>query len=260
MCFLCIKLLNLTQSKQKTEALCFRIKGWKRLKPLSRVSTFMDVFLTRHCNVSAPCPTCIHHVTIQHHDVPITFSNLSWNSPATICMIKKALMPSFTIFHLSFICLSLSAAHNHPASLSPSKRLIFSFSLFHLSHLIRTQTKHKTIWRIKCRLALPPPFSVHPRLPPRTCLLARPEGIVGFRVTGEVGWLNIKLSWELTLLLCPAVNASLFLIPPRPCFCLHPSILLTLEILTRPFTAHYLREGTGALFHLSASFAETKEG
>lgn len=42
----------------------------------SLASPFMNVFLTRHLNVSAPCPTCVHHVIIQHHIVLITFFNL----------------------------------------------------------------------------------------------------------------------------------------------------------------------------------------
>lgn len=36
---------------------------------VSLARTFMNVSLTRRCNVSAPCPTCIHHIIIQHHDV-----------------------------------------------------------------------------------------------------------------------------------------------------------------------------------------------
>ena len=174
----------------------------------------MDVFLTLPCNVSAPCPTRIHQVIIQHHDVLITYFNLAWKSPE-----KKTLMPLFTCGHFSF-CLRLLRTVISP-SLSPSERPpVSSFlSLLFLSHLIPTQSKHRTIWKIKCRLALPPhlpSFSVSPPYSP-TCLLVQPEGIVGFKVTGEVGWLNIKLSRELTLLLCPALNASLLLKFP-----LHP--------------------------------------
>lgn len=165
----------------------------------------MDVFLTLPCNVSAPCPTRIHQVIIQHHDVLITFFNLAWKSPE-----KKTLMPLFTCGHFSF-CLCLLRTAISP-SLSPSERppvssFVPPFSLSLNSHSVKAQDHLKD--KVSSR---PPPlvFLLFSPYSP-TCLLVQPEGIVGFKVTGEVGWLNIKLSRVLTLLLCPALNASLFL-------------------------------------------------
>lgn len=72
-------------------------------------------------------------------------------------------LPFFIRLSVSVYCTQSSRRLCHPANVP---RLIFSFSLFHLSlsHLIRTQSKHKTIWKIKCRLALPPSSSVSPPL------------------------------------------------------------------------------------------------
>lgn len=141
-------------------------------------------------------------------------------------------MPLFSTFHFSFICLSLSAAHGHlarlchPANVPPISSFLCLFSS--LSHLIPTQSKHKTVWKIKCHLAL--------LFPSPTCLRARPEGVVGFRVTGEGGWLNIKLSWELTLLLCSNLNAPLLLKP-------HPPPLFYASITLYPVNPRKYRHG-----------------
>lgn len=93
-------------------------------------------------------------------------------------------LPFFFHLSVSVYCTQSSCRLCHPAT-SPVSSLLSLLSIS-LSHLICTQSKHKTIWKIKCRLALPSSFSVSPPSSP-TCLLARPEGIVGFRVTGEVG-------------------------------------------------------------------------
>ena len=181
------------------------------------------------CNVCARWPACIHHIIIQHHHVLISFFNLAWNCPSTELRsvwwrrLEHRYSPHF---HLSSICPSLVCGRRSSRRLSQPPNvphLILSFSLPppspSLAHLIHTQSKCKTIWKIKCCLALSLPsvfLCVYPPPPSPTCLLAPPQGIVGFRVTGEAGWLNIKLSWELTLLQCPALNVSLFQKKPPP--------------------------------------------
>lgn len=121
----------------------------------------MKLFLTWHCNVSAPCPTHIHHAIIQHHDVLIVIFNLARPLSSNLydeedfnAVIRH--LPFF--FHVSVsVCCTQSSRHLcHTANVP---HLIFSLSsppFLSLSHLICTQSKHKAVWEIKCHLALPP--------------------------------------------------------------------------------------------------------
>lgn len=127
--------------------------------------------------------------------------------------MKKTLTLLFTILHFSSrlsvpVCCTQSSRRLCPRHVS-SFLSLFSISLSFNLHSVKAQD------HLKDKVSSRPPL-VFLSLSP-TCLLVRPQGIVGFWVTLEVAWLNIKLSWELTLLLCPALNASLLLNPhPYP--------------------------------------------
>lgn len=121
----------------------------------------MKLFLTWHCNVSAPCPTHIHHAIIQHHDVLIVIFNLArllssnlYDEEDFNAVIRH--LPFFFHVSVSVCCTQSSRQLCHTANVP---HLIFSLSsppFLSLSHLICTQSKHKAVWEIKCHLALPP--------------------------------------------------------------------------------------------------------